>query len=262
MIFKDIYNEKIIPDRDGFFHIMNNIGSITIILLLVYFFYSMIILSNNKNKTILIIILVLIFIILYIDTKLYSNKSFSKIKIDLDKIKCDLNTGDIVMFRCYYNSKLNDVLLYKCLLPIIQQTFFTHIAMVYKDKNGKINLLEFNSDDFYCNFTNKIKNGSMIFNIDERLKNLKNYRVHIVKNNLHKFIDIEKFNQSINKYKDHVFLQDGIYCVNYIMRLLEENNLYKVNNSLIPSLPIDILNKNNYNCDIIFEEPICVLDID
>ena len=53
----------------------------------------------------------------------------------------------------------------------------------------------------------------------------------------------------------------GIYCVNYITKLLEENNLFKINDGIKHPLPIDILNKNYYKCDIIFEEQIMIKDI-
>ena len=98
-----------------------------------------------------------------------------------------------------------------------------------------------------------------MLDFNERFNNLKNYRIHIVKNNLHKFIDIEKFNRSILKYKDHSFQQDGIYCVNYITKLLEENGLYRSNN-MFP-LPDNLLNKNNYTFGIKFEEPVIIKDI-
>ena len=230
--------------------------------MLIYYFYNIILNSDNKIKTIFIFIIIIYLIILYIDQKLNTNKKFSKIKKELNEIKSTLNTGDIIMFRCYYLGSFSDIVLYKILLPIFQETFFTHIGMIYKDTIGNIYILENNGDPFYCNLTKKIKTGSLLLDINERIDNLNNYRIHIVKTNLHKYINIDKLNQSIDKYKEHTFLQDGIYCVNYIIKLLQENDLFKINNGLLPHLPIDILNKENYKCDIIFEEPICIKDID
>jgi hypothetical protein len=132
--------------------------------------------------------------------------------------------------------------------------------MIYKDTTSDVYILENNGDPFYCNLTKKIKTGSLLLVINERIDNLNNYRIHIIKTNLHKYINIDKLNQSIDKYKEHTFLQDGIYCVNYIIKLLQENDLFKINGSLIP-LPTAILDKENYKCDIIFEEPIIIKDI-
>jgi hypothetical protein len=261
MFFDDIYNEKIIPIKEGFLNPgIGNIISILFCVILIYYFYNIIWYSDNKIKTIFILIIIIYLIILYIDQRLNTNKKFSKIKMELNEIKPTLNTGDIIMFRCYYLGSFGDIPLYKILLPIIQETFFTHIGMIYKDKTGNVYILENNGDQFYCHLTKKIKTGSLLLNFNERLDNLDNYRIHVVKTNLYKYININKLNQSIDKYKEHSFLQDGIYCVNYIMKLLEENDLFKMN-SLLPPLPIDILNKENYKCDIIFEEPIIIKDI-
>jgi hypothetical protein len=261
MFLDDIHNEKIIPCKEGFLY--PNISNIIIILfciILIYYFYNIIWYSDNIIKIIFILIIIIYLIILYIDQKLNTNKNFSKIKMKLNDIKSTLNTGDIIMYRCYYLGSLSDIALYKILLPIIQDTYFTHIGMIYKDITGKIYILESHGDPFYCHLTKKIKTGSLLFDFNERLDNLDNYRIHVVKTNLHKYININKLNQSIDKYKEYSFLQDGIYCVNYITKLLEENDLYKINSSLFP-LPTAILNKENYKCDIIFEEPITIKDI-
>jgi hypothetical protein len=260
MFFDDIYNEKIII-KEGFFN--PSIGNIIFMLfcgIVIYYFYNIIWYSDNKIKTIFILIIIIYLIILYIDQRLNTNKKFSKIKMEPNEIKPTLNTGDIIMFRCYFSSSFGDIPLYKILLPIIQETFFTHVGMIYKDKTGNVYILECNSYPYYCHLTKKMKSGTVLLNFNERLDNLNYYRIHVVKTNLHKYINIDKLNQSIDKYKEYSFLQDGIYCVNYIIKLLEENDLFKMN-SLLPPLQIDILNKENYKCDIIFEEPIIIKDI-
>jgi hypothetical protein len=264
MLFDDIINEKIIINEEGFFTLSKpvNIINIVVFIILIYYIYKIISNSDNKIKIIFIFIIIIFFILLYIDKQLTTNKKFSNIKIELDKIKSTLNTGDIVMFKNFYVSQLYELTLFKIILPFLQETYFTHIGMIYKDTNGKIYILESDGGKLYCNLTNKYKEGVACIDIDKRINKLENYRVHIVKSNLHKYINMDKLNQSIHKYKDHLFLQDGIYCVNYIMKLLEENNLYKINDyCIVPPLPIDILKKENYKCDIIFEEPIIIKDI-
>ena len=263
MYFDDIYNEKIVPYSEGF--LCPNIQNIITMLLcaiLIYYFYKIILNSDKKMKTIFILIIIIYLIILYIDQRLYTNKKFSKIKIELNEIKSTLNTGDIIMYRCYYVGNLYEIALFKLIMPIVQKTYFTHIGMIYKDTTGKVYVLESNGDPFYCNLTKKIKTGPVLLDFNERYDNLINYRIHIVKTNLHKYINIDKLNQSIDKYKELSFNQDGINCVTYITKLLEENNLFRTSNSIIPNLPIDILNENNYKCDIIFEVPIIIKDIE
>jgi len=263
MFFDDIHNEKIIPHIDGFFNTdIANIICMLFSIIIVYYFYNIITNSDNKVKTIFIIIIIIFLILLYIDQRLNTNKKFSKIKIELNKIKSTLNTGDIVMFRCYYVGSLSDIALYKILLPIFQETYFTHIGMIYKDSTDNVYILENTADKLYCHLIKEIKSGRLLLDFNGRFDNLDNYRVHVVKNNLHKYINNDKLNESIHKYKEYSFNQDGIYCVNYITKLLEENGLFKTSNSIIPLLPIDIFDKKNYNFDIIFEEPIIIKDIE
>ena len=261
MLFNEIFNEKIIPNKKGFFSLefTENIIVIIICIILIYYSYKLILNSNNKITIIFIFIISIYLILIYINHKLKTNKNFSKNKKELNEIKLQLNTGDIVLFRSYYSDKFSDIFIYKAFLPIIQETFITHIGIIYKDSFDNVYILESNGDKFYCDLTKKTKNGPLVIDINKRFDNLENYRIHIVKTNLYKFIDIKKLNESIMKYKEYSFMHDGIYCVNYILKILEENNLYKINN-MFP-VPNDILNKNNYLCDIIFEESIIIKDI-
>ena len=256
MLFNDIHNTKLILKLSFYDNI-----PIIIIIIIIYNLIKLFLNSKTKLKTIFIIIIFLI--ILYLDERAYTNKKFSIIKKNFNEIKSELNTGDIVMFRCYELTSIHDCAIFKLLLlPFIQETYFSHIGMIYKDSKGNINILESNLDYHFCNLNKKKKNGTMMLDYDNRFKNLKNYRVHVIKTNLYKFININKLNESIIKYKDYNFYENTIYCVTYILKLLEENGLYKMNKmdkSLY--LPIDILDKSNYNCDIIFEEPITIVDI-
>jgi hypothetical protein len=263
MFYDEILNEKIFPHINGFFNTdISNIICMLFSIIIVYYLYNIIINSDNKVKTIFILIIIIFFILLYINQRLNTNKKFSKIKMELNKIKSTLNTGDIVMFRSYYVRSLSEIVLYKILLPIFQETYFTHIGIIYKDSIGNVYILENTDDKLYCHLTKEIKSGCLLLDFNERFDNLDNYRVHVVKTNLHKYINNDKLNESINKYKEYSFKLYGMNCVNYITKLLEENGLFKTSNSIIPLLPIDIFNKNNYNCDIIFEEPIIIKDIE
>jgi len=252
MLFHDIHNIKLILKLSFY-------NNIQIIIFIIIIYNLFILFLNSKTKLKIIFIIIIFLIILYLDERFYTNKKFSIIKKDLNEIKSELNTGDIVMFRCYVIDNIGAALLTKLLLlPFIQETYFSHIGMIYKDSKGNINILECNADPDFCILNKKKKYGTMMLDFDYRFKNMKDYRVHVIKTNLHKFININKLNESIIKYNDYNFYQDNLYCVTYILKLLQENGLYKMNKLVY--LPIDILDKSNYNCDIIFEEPITIVD--
>jgi hypothetical protein len=81
------------------------------------------------------------------------------------------------------------------------------------------------------------------------------HRIHVVRSDLHKYIDKEKFLSSIEKYKDYDFNQNGIYCLTLVTKILEENGVMKPNN-LLPYLLDDTIKPINYNVPVKFEEPV------
>lgn len=259
MIFKDIHNEKITSSIDEFF-VKDKPTTLTTISLIIVLYFIYILLYYNDIKIIIILILLIYLIILLVDNKIYTNKIYSNKIANYNEIKSNLNTGDIIMFRYYGSEKIYDMLLFKFFLPFSQKTYFTHVGIIYKDPSNNIYILESNGEDKYCELTKKIKSGVQLLHYDERFKNIINYRIHVVKTNLHNYIDSQKFYETFFKYKDYTFLQDGIYCVNFIEKIFEENELYKNKNFF--SQPCDLLEKKNYKCDVKFEEPIIIVDIE
>lgn len=256
MFIDELYNERII--FNNFFDpiILNSI-SFFVTLVIIYFIFNYILKCDNKIKILLIIFLIIFIIIVYINEKLKTNKIFSKTIINFNNISEELNTGDFVLFRYYNNTDYLTTCFYKILLPFFQNTYFTHVGMIYKDKNGINYILESTGLKHYCNLNNVIKNGTILLNFNDRIEKTNNNRVHLVKNNLHKYIDKKKLSESILKYKNHAYLEDGLYCVNYITTLLEENGLFKYND-LLPITPDKILSPEYYKFDIKFEEPLII----
>ena len=141
----------------------------------------------------------------------------------------------------------------------IQNIFFTHIGMIYKDSQGNVFIIESNDTSKFCDLSNKNKTGFQLINFNDRIKKNNSHRIHIVKNNIHKYIDNNKLYESICKYKDYKFMENGVHCINLITRILEENNLLK-SSGFIPYIFEDLLKTQNYKFPIVFEEPILVKD--
>ena len=256
MFIDELCNEKIIINNFVEPIVLNSI-SILITLIIIYFIFNYIMKSDNKVKILLIMFLIIFLIIILINEKLKTNNNFTKIIQNYNNISDELNTGDFVLFRYYNNTDYFTTCFYKIFLPFFQKTYFTHVGMIYKDEHGKNYILESSGLYYYCNLTNVVKNGTMLLNFNDRIENISNNRVHVVKNNLHKYIDKKKLNESILKYKNYTYLQDDLYCVNYITTLLEENGLFKCND-MLPITPEKILSPEYYNFDIKFEEPIII----
>ena len=254
----DLLNEKIYLEE--FFQINFCIIIIFIILLFNYLIYKYVINNQNKYSIILLIILIIFIIIVIINKQLLTNVNYTTQSIDISKEDININTGDLVLFRCYYNTTLSDLLFYKFLLPLLQKTYFTHIGIIYKSNDGQIYILESHGDNFFCELNQINKNGVIMQKLSDRITNTTEpYRIHLIKTNLHTKINQQKFNNSIIKYKNYVFNQDGLNCVNYIAKILEENELF-YNNKLFFT-PDSFLDTNNYNYDFKIEDKFIIKEL-
>ncbi len=228
-----------------------NILSFIILLFFIKFTYDYL----NNDIYIIIFILLIYIILLIINNKLKTNKHFSKKYIKHDEIKDKLNTGDIILFKSFEYGKFSYAL-FTFLLCLVQDNYFTHIGMIYKDSNNKVYIIETNEKKIYCELDKKYKSGFQMINYDDRIKNNKTHRIHLIKNNLHKYINNTKLLQSITKYKNYEFNQDGVHCLNLIINILQENNLLQEN--LLPYVFEDLLKSSNYSVPIVFDEPVCI----
>jgi len=91
-----------------------------------------------------------------------------------------------------------------------------------------------------------------------RINNAQYYRIHIIQNNLNQFIDLNKLNDSIQKYRNYDFCQDNVYCIKLIENLLQENQLLKT--KTLPYLIDDFINNEYYNVPVVFKEPVIIKD--
>ena len=148
----------------------------------------------------------------------------------------------------------------KILLSLIQKNYFTHVGMIYKTNDGKLYILENTHSEFYCNNKNKIVKGEgMMIEFYDRIKNSKDYRIHVVKTNIHNYININKLKNSIEKYKNYSI--HDIDCIEYIVRLLYDSDVIKLPTGILNRYLFDnLLDKSNYNFDIQFEKPIIIND--
>ncbi len=255
MIFDEL-SEYRLDYKDNKFFIGNNIFIIcTYIILFILTVNITKILKNIDNKMMFLFIIIMCLSLLVINFQMSTNKYLTKKYVDPKILSKKLNTGDIVLFRNYNFDNICIPLYHTTLC--LQKTFFTHSGIIYKNSQGKILIIESNQDPYYCNLSKKMKSGFQIMDFVERVSSTKNHRVHVYKSNLHKYIDMDKFNNSINKYKEYEFNQDGLYCLNLITNILQENNIMKENN-LIPYMIDDVIDSKHYLVPVIFEEPILV----
>lgn len=237
-------------------HIINILSliSLIIIITITYDFIN----NNNKVFSIILIIFIIYIVLVMINNKMVTNIHFSNQYVNSDNIINDLNTGDIVLFRSYKYSYFS-YLFYVLLLSSIQNIYFTHIGMIYKDSQGNIFIIESNDESKFCILSQKKKTGFQLGNFNDRIIKNKNNRIHIIKNNIHKYINQNKLHKSINKYKNYSFMENGVHCLSLIVKILEENNLLK-SSGFIPYIFEDLLNTKNYKFPIILDEPIIVKD--
>ena len=256
MIFNELIKEKL--ENFNFILNTNDFMSLGILIIIIIFLYYISTLSKNKGK--LLVILIIILILIKIDNNLNKNEKFANISSDIQTIYPELNTGDIVLFRSYINNDLAYIVAMKLFLSSVENNYFTHIGMIYKADNGKLYILENGGESFFCSYQNKvIDKAVMMVDFLDRINNTNNYRIHIVKTNIHKHIDIDRLKKSIEKYKNYT-LKD-INCIDYIVRLLYDSDIIKLpRGAAMPYYLFDsILDKSNYNFDIEFN-PIIIKD--
>jgi hypothetical protein len=258
-MFDELYKEKITFSND-FYNINNRIHNMSLLFLLcIIFIISEFIIYYKNVYSIIFIVILIISVLIIINYKLKTNKKFSNIKRNLQDVLPELNTGDFILYRNYVIDNIFILVASRIISPLISDTYFTHIGMVYK-KNDNIYIIENNYYPKKSLLTNQIKTGPTLIDLNMFMNDIDNTRIHIVKNNIHEYININKLNMSLDKYKNYLYYEDGLYCFNYISKLLEENGLLnKLNKIFI--VPNDLLNAKNYKFNIKFEKPIFINDI-
>jgi hypothetical protein len=256
MPFDEIIKEKI--ENFNFAIDTNDVTALCIIFL-IYIFLNYINILVDKNGSLLVILIVLL-IIIKINEGLKKNEKFTDIRSNPSDIYPELNTGDFIFFRAYSNDSFYYIVGIKMILPLVQHNYFTHIGMIYKADNGKIYILENTVGNHFCSNKNKLVNGEVIMvDFNDRLNKLKDYRIHIVKTNIHKYINKDKLKNSIEKYKNYKITD--INCIEYLTRLLYDSDIIKLPKGILNRyLFDDLLDKSNYNFDIKFEKPIIIID--
>ncbi len=235
---------------------------LTMLSLLFIIFISKKYIGNYNNKLIATItLLLIIFLVLIgINNKLKTNLYLSEQFVKPEKIVNELNTGDIVIFRCYEYDSIGTWIIQG--IPLIQNFYSTHVGIIYKDyKNNKVYIVESNKDEHYCELSKKVKGGTQVMDFVNRINKTKVHRVYVIKSNMHKYVTNNQLMKAIIKYKDYAFLQDGIYCVNFITKILIESGILKEEN-VIPYLMDDFIDSRNYKMPVKFEKPIKIREPD
>lgn len=238
---------------------INTCSIITYIFLLLLVIYIYKTPNEKKIKIILIMISITFLILFIINQRMLTNKNLTKKYIKPKTLSKSLNTGDIVLFKSYTLDSIGQPLLYAVLT--IQEVYFNHVGIIYKKSDGEIFLIESCFKEHDCKLSNIKKNGFVMSKFVDRIKNFDYNRIHVYKSNLHKYIDIQKLDNSIAKYKDYSYLHNNIHCISLVTNIFQENGLMKQNNNIIPYLVYDIIKPENYLIPIKFEEPIIVKDV-
>jgi hypothetical protein len=217
---------------------------ILIVILFIFFsiLFSYIISAIFKTNILLSFIFITCSFILYIEYKLKINTNISNKIINI-KENNYFNTGDIIIFETPKNIET----LFS-VIPVLVINI-NHIGIVLKDANKKILILESEHTEQYCNYSNRIKNGVMLLDLEDRLKMFDN--CYLVKTSLHKYINQDELVKFIEKYKDKEYMEDNINCITLVSSFLKELKLIKNDNNI--SLYTDykyFLNNTNYTNEI------------
>jgi hemin uptake protein HemP len=229
----ELFSEKIdyIISHEGNMHIkFISILLITIFIISIYYFINFIKKKYNINKLILYIFIILTFIII-IEYKLSTNKYLSNIENSIEEALNKSTTGDFILFRSYHTYDIPELFFYRYLNSLSSQVFFGHIGIIIK-KNGVSYIMESTEDYYNCEINNKYKNGFIFHKAYNRIKDYSG-RVYLCRNNLEKFIDNNKINNFINKYKNINFLENNIACIKLIILFLYDCNILKYNYSFL-----------------------------
>ena len=213
---------------------------ILIVILIIFFSISIsfIISALFKTNILLLFIFIIISFILYIEYKLQINTNISNKFINIKDNKY-FNTGDLIIFETPKNLET--------VFSVIPVLFINinHIGIIVKDSNNKLYILESEHTEHYCKYSNRITNGVMLLDLEDRLKSFDNY--YLVKTSLNKYIKQDELVKFIEKYKDKEYMEDNINCITLVSLFLKELKLIHNNSSIYTDYKYFLNNKNYTN---------------
>ncbi len=218
----DIFKEKIdsIYSREGLIEVKIIVTICFIILIyLIYKFFKYLSKITNINIINFFILLILIKILL-INYKLESNHKISNKTKSLEDAIRDCNSYDIILFRSYHSYDFPELLFYRWLHSLTSDFYSGHVGIIYKE-NNKVYVIESTESFFDSHFDKKYKNG-VVLNELEKYINEYDGNVYICHNNIHKYKTNEELYSVAYKYKDYVFNENNIGCVNLVKKIFSE----------------------------------------
>jgi hypothetical protein len=185
---------------------------------------------------------------MYIEYKLTINSNISNKTINIKNDVEYFYTGDIIIFETPQNLD--------CWFSIIPVLFLNvnHVGIVIKDSNNKLYILESEHSEHYCKYSNRIKNGVILLDLEERLKTFD--CAYLLKTNLHKYIQYDELISFLNKYKNKEYMEDNINCITFVSLFLKELKLIHgkyINSNTIYLDYKYFLNKENYINDFNYD---------
>lgn len=160
-------------------------------------------------------------------------------KVDIDKVKSRLKTGDFIFFRTYDNYDIPELVLFKICPNILYDLYFTHIGIVVRD-NNRLFILESSEEPGYDHISKGMKSGVKLEDFDKRVKSYDGL-VFAYENNLFDTGKLKLENlpntHFIRSFFEYYLTGKGIGCCRFIIDLLQKDGIMKSN--------LDNLNMNN-----------------
>lgn len=177
---------------------------------------------------------------LYINYKVATHRNIAEKRKSRQALD-ELNTGDIILFETPNKIDNYSVLAGALTIDIC------HVGIIVRE-NGKLYLLDTDVNDYYCEYSRRIKNGVLLTDLLKRIEEYDDY--YIIQTNLHKYIKREDLFVFIDNYSDKTYMEDGIHCMTFVLLFLHElkftaENLVK-KHPLIPNYRL-LFDKHNYS---------------
>ena len=242
-ILKEHIDYIISPKGSKYIKLLSTI--LLFLCILIVFYISSFLQKITRLNKYLIFAFIVITIANCVDFKLKTNVKFSNYEKDLDTALKKSNTGDFVLFRSYHSYDIPELCFFRYFSSLYSDVFFGHIGMIFK-KNNEAYIIENTEDEYFCLHHKYVKNGPIIHNANDRIKEYSG-RVHLSTNNLHNFVNEDIIYENFKKYEHYHFLQNGLACVTLISNILSDAGI--MHRPAFTYTPSDFVNPKNYKVD-------------
>jgi hypothetical protein len=172
------------------------------------------------------------------------NKNLTDKQMSLQNVITNCNTGDIILWNT--PTYMPDVF-------YIIPTLFVgihHIGIIVKHNNNQIYIIECDQKYDYCQYSKKMKNGTIVCDFKDRMLEYPD-ELYYIQSNMHTRVTNSHMYNFIEKHKDVIYGEGFMNCISFIHEFLNEYNLLNEKYSVRP-IYIDykrVLEPSFYNFD-------------